>query len=132
MARPLRAALCCGAAHPLRPVLVSLLGRFRGDTGQLLLQRGGTRVIRRLCGHMGAERVFSDLATILAAEQDLAFASTIVQALNLILLTSPEVGGRRGQGRGAERGRGRNGWLELPPGVSCLIHLVWCECEKNV
>eukprot|EP00798_Chlamydomonas_sp_ICE-L_P022231 gene22231-29298_t len=54
-------------------------------------QRGGALVIRRLCGHMGPGRVFSELSLILHEESDLSFASTIVQALNLILLTSPDV-----------------------------------------
>ena len=65
--------------------------RFRGEAGALLLQRGGALVIRRLCGHLGAEKVFTELALILHQEEDLGFASTLVQALNLILLTSPEV-----------------------------------------
>ena len=42
-------------------------------------QRGGALVIRRLCGHMGSERVFTELSQILDAEEDLAFASTMVQ-----------------------------------------------------
>ena len=44
------------------------------------MQRGGALVIRRLCGHMGAERVFTELSQILDQEEDLAFASTLVQA----------------------------------------------------
>mmetsp|Transcript_2306 Transcript_2306/g.5914 ORF Transcript_2306/g.5914 Transcript_2306/m.5914 type:complete len:925 (+) Transcript_2306:104-2878(+) len=84
-----------------RPVLGELLGRFRGDTGALLLQRGGALVIRRLCGFMGAEAVFTELAGTLHEEPDLTFAATMVQALNLILLTSPEVRGLREKLRGA-------------------------------
>lgn len=42
-------------------------------------QRGGALVIRRLCGHMGSERVFTELSQILDGEEDLAFASTMVQ-----------------------------------------------------
>ena len=36
-------------------------------------------VIRRLCSHLGAGRVFSELSKILDEEDDLAFASTMVQ-----------------------------------------------------
>lgn len=81
------------ADHPqhFKPVLNDLLDRFRGDAGQVFLQRGGALVIRRLCAHMGAEKVFKEFACILDEQQNLAFATTMVQALNLILLTSPEV-----------------------------------------
>lgn len=53
--------------------------RFRGDAGLLLLQKGGPLVIRRLCAAMGPEVVFREFASILDDEQDLAFASTMVQ-----------------------------------------------------
>eukprot|EP00955_Chlamydomonas_euryale_P059133 357286-Chlamydomonas_euryale.AAC.10 len=43
-------------------------------------QRGGALVVRRLCGHMGAEAVLGELSRILDAEADLAFASSVVQA----------------------------------------------------
>ncbi|KAG1654361.1 hypothetical protein FOA52_011295 [Chlamydomonas sp. UWO 241] len=80
-----------------RLVLRGLLDRFRGEGGARLLQRGGALVIRRLCGHMGGEKVFAELSQILDAEEDLAFASMLTQALNLILLTSPEVHSMREQ-----------------------------------
>jgi hypothetical protein len=53
--------------------------RFRGDAGLVLLQKGGPLVIRRLCAAMGPEVVFREFASILDDEQDLAFASTMVQ-----------------------------------------------------
>eukprot|EP00983_Pelagomonas_calceolata_P059957 1146150-Pelagomonas_calceolata.AAC.2 len=43
------------------------------------LQRGGALVIRRLCGFMGAEAVFTELAGTLHEEPDLTFAATMVQ-----------------------------------------------------
>lgn len=81
------------AANPnhFRRVLMSLLDRFRGPSGFLLLQKSGALVIRRLCAHMGSERVFQEFASILTSEEDLSFASRMVQALNLIMLTSHEV-----------------------------------------
>ena len=40
---------------------------------------------------LGGERVFCALSASLEYEQDLQFAASMVQALNLILLTAPEV-----------------------------------------
>lgn len=47
--------------------------------------------MRRLCAALGPAKVYTELAAILGAEQDLEFAADMVQALNLILLTKPEV-----------------------------------------
>jgi len=58
---------------------MSLLDRFRGDSGLVLLQRGGSLVIRRLCAAMGGEKVFREFASVLEGEGDLVFASTMVQ-----------------------------------------------------
>lgn len=68
--------------------------RFRGDTGLLLLQKGGPLVIRRLCAAMGPEVVFREFASILDAEPDLAFASTMVQVCGWVWEPgSPREGG---------------------------------------
>ena len=63
-------------------------GRFRGPSGARLLQRRGSLVVRRLATRLG---VLSMLSSILEEERDLPFAAALVQALNLILLTAPEV-----------------------------------------
>ena len=47
--------------------------------------------MRRLAARLGGRAVFGGLSAILEAERDLPFAAALVQALNLILLTSPEV-----------------------------------------
>ena len=52
------------------------------------------RQVRGLAARLGAQRVFCALAAALEQEADLRFAATLVQALNLLLLTVPEV--RRG------------------------------------
>ena len=103
------------AGHPqhFRRVLSALLDRFRGDEGLALLQRGGPLVVRRLCAHLGAARVFRELASLLDGEEDggeekdgggggggnkggdLPFASAMVQALNLVLMTASETRGLR-------------------------------------
>jgi len=57
--------------------------------------RRGALIVRRLCVLLGAEKVYREFSTILESEIDLDFASVMVQALNLILLTSTELGGLR-------------------------------------
>jgi vacuole morphology and inheritance protein 14 len=76
-------------------VLQALLERFKGESGQVLLQKRGTLIIRGLCGMLGGTKVFSELATILEAEVDCVFAATITQALNLMLLSAPELSSLR-------------------------------------
>jgi len=55
-----------------------------------LLESRGSLTVRRLCMLLGAERVFREMAAILAESEDLQFSGVMVQALNLILLTSTE------------------------------------------
>ena len=50
--------------------------------------------MRSLADLLGGERVFCALSASLEHEQDLHFAASMVQALNLILLTAPEVSQR--------------------------------------
>ena len=68
-----------------------MLGRFRGAGGGRLLQRRGVLVVRRLAALLGAVPTLHLLSELLEGEEDLPFASAMVQALNLILLTVPEV-----------------------------------------
>ncbi|ESQ33147.1 hypothetical protein EUTSA_v10003708mg [Eutrema salsugineum] len=72
-----------------RQLIVFLVHNFRADNS--LLERRGALIVRRLCVLLDAERVYRELSTILEGEDNLEFASTMVQALNLILLTSPEL-----------------------------------------
>ncbi|KFK33392.1 hypothetical protein AALP_AA5G006900 [Arabis alpina] len=72
-----------------RQLIVFLVHNFRADNS--LLERRGALIVRRLCVLLDAERVYRELSTILEGEDNLDFASTMVQALNLILLTSPEL-----------------------------------------
>ena len=46
--------------------------------------------VRGLAARLGAQRVFCALAAALEREADLRFAASLVQALNLLLLTAPE------------------------------------------
>ncbi|XP_057486097.1 protein VAC14 homolog isoform X2 [Actinidia eriantha] len=81
----------CIAEDPqhFRQLVVFLVHNFRIDNS--LLEKRGALIIRRLCVLLDAERVYCELSTILEGESDLDFASIMVQALNLILLTSSEL-----------------------------------------
>ncbi|KAE9450881.1 hypothetical protein C3L33_17215, partial [Rhododendron williamsianum] len=86
----------CIAKDPLnfRHLVVFLVHNFRIDT--TLLEKRGALIVRRLCVLLDAERVYRELSTILEGECDLDFATIMVQALNLILLTSSELSELRG------------------------------------
>ncbi|KAG5532066.1 hypothetical protein RHGRI_026619 [Rhododendron griersonianum] len=86
----------CIAKDPLnfRQLVVFLVHNFRIDT--TLLEKRGALIVRRLCVLLDAERVYRELSTILEGECDLDFATIMVQALNLILLTSSELSELRG------------------------------------
>ncbi|GAA0154628.1 scaffold/adaptor protein [Lithospermum erythrorhizon] len=75
--------------HHFRQLVVFLVQTFRVDNS--LLEKRGALIVRRLCVLLDAQRVYRQLSTILERESDLDFASTMVQALNLILLTSSEL-----------------------------------------
>ncbi|XP_071692305.1 protein VAC14 homolog [Rutidosis leptorrhynchoides] len=75
--------------HNFRQLLVFLVQKFRTD--HALLERRGALIVPRLCVLLGSERVYRELSKILEGEADLDFASTMVQALNLILITSSEL-----------------------------------------
>ncbi|KAL8137983.1 hypothetical protein V2J09_003984 [Rumex salicifolius] len=70
-------------------LIVYLVENFQNDNS--LLEKRGTLIIRRLCVLLDAERVYRELSVILEKDDDLEFASIMVQALNLILLTSYEL-----------------------------------------
>ncbi|KAI0492962.1 hypothetical protein KFK09_027238 [Dendrobium nobile] len=76
-----------------RHLVVFLIHRFHSD--HMLLEKRGALIVRRLSVLLGAERVYREFSTILESEEDLEFASIMVQALNLILLTSSELANLR-------------------------------------
>ncbi|XP_054615716.1 protein VAC14 homolog [Dunckerocampus dactyliophorus] len=69
--------------------MINLLKRF--STERKLLESRGAFIIRQLCLLLHAENIFHSMADILLKEEDLKFASTMVQTLNTILLTSAEL-----------------------------------------
>lgn len=69
--------------------MINLLKRFSQE--RKLLDNRGAFIIRQLCLLLHAENIFHSMADILLKEEDLKFASTMVQTLNTILLTSAEL-----------------------------------------
>lgn len=82
------ASIAKDASH-FRQLVVFLVHNFRSNHS--LLEKRGALIVRRLCVLLDAERVYREFAMILEGEDDLDFASIMVQALNLILLTSLEL-----------------------------------------
>ncbi|KAH8118697.1 ARM repeat-containing protein [Phellopilus nigrolimitatus] len=69
--------------------MVNLLELF--STDRRLLDHRGSLIIRQLCLNLNTERIYRTLAEILEKDEDLEFASVMIQKLNLILITSPEL-----------------------------------------
>ncbi|KAF8076679.1 vacuolar protein 14 C-terminal Fig4p binding-domain-containing protein [Lyophyllum atratum] len=69
--------------------MMNLLELF--STDRRLLETRGSLIIRQLCLNLNTEKIYRTFAEILEKEDDLEFASVIVQKLNIILITSPEL-----------------------------------------
>ncbi|CAL7935227.1 unnamed protein product [Xylocopa violacea] len=69
--------------------IVNLLRLF--STDRHLLEERGAFIIRELCVLLSAEDIYKTLAKILLEEPNLSFACTMIQTLNVILLTSSEL-----------------------------------------
>ncbi|KAI8852323.1 vacuolar protein 14 C-terminal Fig4p binding-domain-containing protein [Chytridium lagenaria] len=69
--------------------MVNLLSLFSND--RRLLESRGALIIRQLCLSLNPERIYRAFAEILERDEDLEFASTMVQNLNIILITAPEL-----------------------------------------
>ncbi|XP_061837224.1 protein VAC14 homolog [Nerophis lumbriciformis] len=97
--------------------MINLLKRFSAE--RKLLESRGAFIIRQLCLLLHAENIFHSMADILLKEEDLKFASTMVQTLNTILLTSAELFELRNQLkdlRTAESGA-----------LFCCLYRSWCH-----
>ena len=97
--------------------MVNLLQLF--STDRKLLETRGNLIIRQLCTSLSAERIYRTLADCLEKDEDIEFASIMVQNLNNNLITAPEL---------AElRKRLRN--LETRDGQAFFVALfrAWCQ-----
>ncbi|XP_075432695.1 protein VAC14 homolog isoform X2 [Ascaphus truei] len=97
--------------------MINLLKRFSSE--RKLLETRGAFIIRQLCLLLNAENIFHSMADILLREEDLKFASTMVQNLNSILLTSSELFQLRSQLKD----------LQTPESHSlfCCLYRSWCH-----
>uniref|UniRef100_A0A804UKM9 Vacuolar protein 14 C-terminal Fig4-binding domain-containing protein n=1 Tax=Zea mays TaxID=4577 RepID=A0A804UKM9_MAIZE len=77
-------------SHHFHHLVSYLIRTFHNN--HFVLEKRGALIVRRLCVLLGAEKVYREFSTILESEVDLDFASVMVQVLNLILLTSTELG----------------------------------------
>ncbi|TPX42728.1 hypothetical protein SeLEV6574_g05444 [Synchytrium endobioticum] len=73
----------------LSQLLRNLLALFATD--RRLLEQRGALITRHLSLTLNPERIFKLYAEALEREEDLDFASTMVQNLNVILITAPEL-----------------------------------------
>lgn len=69
--------------------MVSLLKLFATD--RRLLETRGNLIIRQLCLNLSAEKIYRTLADCLEKDEDIEFASIMVQNLNNNLITAPEL-----------------------------------------
>eukprot|EP01114_Cavostelium_apophysatum_P017154 TRINITY_DN5029_c0_g1_i1.p1 TRINITY_DN5029_c0_g1~~TRINITY_DN5029_c0_g1_i1.p1 ORF type:complete len:719 (-),score=131.55 TRINITY_DN5029_c0_g1_i1:14-2170(-) len=67
----------------------SLVNLF--STDRHLLEHRGSLIIRQLSLFIAPEKIYVTLARILETEEDMEFASVMIQSLNLILLTAAEL-----------------------------------------
>lgn len=73
--------------------MVNLLQLF--STDRHLLEVRGNLIIRQLCLNLSPERIYRTLADCLEKEEDIEFASIMVQNLNNNLITAPELSDMR-------------------------------------
>jgi vacuole morphology and inheritance protein 14 len=69
--------------------MVNLLQLF--STDRKLLETRGNLIIRQLCVSLSAERIYRTLADCIEKEEDVEFASIMVQNLNNNLITAPQL-----------------------------------------
>ncbi|KAH8198241.1 hypothetical protein TruAng_007584 [Truncatella angustata] len=91
--------------------MVSLLQLF--STDRKLLETRGNLIIRQLCMSLSAERIYRTLAECIEKEEDLEFASIMVQNLNNNLITAPELADLRKRLRNLESKDGQTFFVAL-------------------
>ncbi|GAB1203193.1 hypothetical protein APSETT445_001820 [Aspergillus pseudonomiae] len=99
--------------------MVNLLQLF--STDRHLLEVRGNLIIRQLCMNLSPERIYRTLADCLEKEEDIEFASIMVQNLNNNLITAPELSGLRKRLRNLDTREGQIAELEMT--VNNLIQI---------
>ncbi|PGH26601.1 hypothetical protein AJ80_01730 [Polytolypa hystricis UAMH7299] len=91
--------------------MVNLLQLF--STDRKLLELRGNLIIRQLCMNLSPERIYRTLADCLEKEEDIEFASIMVQNLNNNLITAPELADLRKRLRNLETKEGQMFFVAL-------------------
>ncbi|TKX27064.1 VAC14 protein [Elsinoe australis] len=91
--------------------MVSLLKLFCTD--RRLLETRGNLIIRQLCLNLSPERIYRTLADCLEKDEDIEFASIMVQNLNNNLITAPELAEMRKRLRNLESREGQAFFVAL-------------------
>ncbi|KAL2258932.1 hypothetical protein VTK26DRAFT_7565 [Humicola hyalothermophila] len=91
--------------------MVNLLQLF--STDRKLLETRGNLIIRQLCTSLSAERIYRTLADCIEKEEDVEFASIMVQNLNNNLITAPELADLRKRLRNLETKDGQTFFVAL-------------------
>ncbi|MCJ1398752.1 hypothetical protein MMC11_001953 [Xylographa trunciseda] len=91
--------------------MVNLLQLFCTD--RKLLETRGNLIIRQLCVSLSAERIYRTLADCLEKDEDVEFASIMVQNLNNNLITAPELAELRKRLRNLETRDGQTFFVAL-------------------
>lgn len=89
----------------------SLLSLF--STDRRLLETRGNLIIRHLCVNLNPERIYRTMADILEKDEDVEFASIMVQNLNNNLITAPELAELRKRLRSLETKDGQTFFVTL-------------------
>ncbi|RMJ27702.1 hypothetical protein PHISP_01416 [Aspergillus sp. HF37] len=91
--------------------MVNLLQLF--STDRHLLEVRGNLIIRQLCMNLSPERIYRTLADCLEKEEDIEFASIMVQNLNNNLITAPELSDLRKRLRNLDSKEGQQFFIAL-------------------
>lgn len=91
--------------------MVNLLKLFCTD--RRLLETRGNLIIRQLCVNLSPERIYRTLADCLEKDEDVEFASIMVQNLNNNLITAPELVDLRKRLRNLETRDGQTFFVAL-------------------
>ncbi|KAJ5679782.1 Protein VAC14 [Penicillium macrosclerotiorum] len=91
--------------------MVNLLQLF--STDRHLLEARGNLIIRQLCLNLSPERIYRTLADCLEKEEDIEFASIMVQNLNNNLITAPELSDMRKRLRNLDTREGQMFFVAL-------------------
>lgn len=83
------------------------------STDRKLLETRGNLIIRQLCVSLSAERIYRTLADCIEKEEDVEFASIMVQNLNNNLITAPELAELRKRLRNLETKDGQTFFVAL-------------------